>query len=90
MYCDHFFLMYMRNIRLQLSQDKQNTFQLQWNCFTRILFLHTFTQIPMMTLAHGVFSAAGMSHEGPIPGWYSRIFHVLNTFKVHYFDSSFD
>jgi len=69
----------------KIQKDKENTYSLQMNCFKRILLLHTLTQIPMMTLAHTVLSAAGMRHEGPIPSWQSILAQILIFFIIEDF-----
>jgi len=68
--------------KYKIQPDKQNTFSMQWNCFTKLIFVHTLTQIPLMMLSHHFFSLVGISKEPPFPTWTTILSQIVISFII--------
>jgi len=71
--------------KYKIQKDKPNTFEIQWNCFWRVLVLHVTCDIPLMMMSHTAMTSVGMSVEPPFPKLSNVLPQIIVFFMVEDF-----
>jgi len=57
----------------KIQSDKDNTFNLQWHCFLRLLAVHTVSQLPVIIGSHHLLELLEISTMPPFPNVWTTI-----------------